>query len=133
MIQRLKHSFDDLQDIDPINPSKIYQSDRLIGVIKEKGQIEIFNKCNFKDPIFIEVQMPDMSNQSIEQIYQFEKANPNKIAFFKRAGSQNRYKFEYNSHLGDVIVKTVGGKEVSLSLYDYLDKTWEVYFYDTLN
>lgn len=102
---------------------KIFSNKKHIGDYEDKT-LKIKEYDN--DITFI-YEEPDLKNCKLEDIYNYEKEHHNSIKFFKRTNLKETYNFEFNCHVGDVLIKQKG-KEAVLSLNDYLANNWEAYF-----
>lgn len=104
------------------NDGKIFFNNEYIGDYIDKKLI----LKNIRVDVIFKFEQPDMVNYKLEDIYLYEKKHHNLIKYFKRSNLKEKYHFEYNCHVGDVLLKS-DSKEVNLSLQDYLANNWEVY------
>lgn len=104
------------------NDGKIFFNNEYIGDYIDKKLI----LKNIRVDVIFKFEQPDMVNYKLEDIYLYEKKHHNSIKYFKRSNLKEKYHFEYNCHVGDVLLKS-DSKEVNLSLQDYLANNWEVY------
>lgn len=104
------------------NDGRIFFNNEYIGDYIDKKLI----LKNIRTDVIFKFEQPDMVNYKLEDVYNYEKKHHNSIKYFKRSNLKEKYHFEYNCHVGDVLIKCES-KEVNLSLQDYLANNWEVY------